>query len=262
MSIHTSIRGFHALLAALFLTVVLVVACSPDPTATPVPTNTPVPTPTPTATPTPEPTPTPTPEPTPTPAPSTDMMPGLMMDMTGGDLMAMMSAEEIECVQAAVGDEGLAAMETMSVFLLSDSMAMVADCFSPALTAMLSIAFLSAQVGGLTDESTACLTDFYAEYGATPPDGSDPAEEIVYTFTFLLCLTDEEAEALTLEGDDAPAPSELRCLTAQTDQETLTLLLTSFMDLFSGNASPEVLVAMQEVQAAAEVCGVDLLTLG
>ena len=49
-------RGAHAVIAALLLTVVLVVACSSDPTATPVPsdaTDTPVPTDT--SVPTPEP---------------------------------------------------------------------------------------------------------------------------------------------------------------------------------------------------------------
>ena len=262
---HTSIRGFHALLAALFLMIVLVVACSPDPTATPVPTNTPVPTatPTPTPTPTPEPTPTPTPEPTPTPAPSTDMMPGMMMDENtmGSDIMAMMSAEEVECVQAAVGDEGFTAMMATPVFLLSDSMAMVADCFAPELSAMLAIAFLSAEVGGLSAESSACLTEFYAEYGATPPDETDPAASLTYLFSFQTCLTDEEAMALSGGDDTIPLPSQLRCLTAQVDQETLTLLLTSFQELFTGSASPELMAAMQEVQIASASCGLDLLSL-
>ncbi len=192
------------------------------------------------------------------------MMSGMMMDenMTGGDVMAMMSEEEVECVQEAVGDEGLTAMEAMPIFLLSDSMAMVADCFSTELATSLAVAFTSAAAGGLSAESSACLMNFYTESGATPPDESDPAASIAYLFGFQLCLTDEEAIALAGGDESIPLPSQLKCLTAQVDQEALTLLLTSFPELLSGSASPELLQAMQQVQVASEACGVDLLTLG
>ena len=179
----------------------------------------------------------------------------------GSDIMAMMSAEEVECVQAAVGDEGFTAMMATPVFLLSDSMAMVADCFAPELSAMLAIAFLSAEVGGLSAESEACLTKFYAEYGATPPDETDPAASFAYLFGFQGCLTDEEAIALSGGDESIPLPSQVRCLTAQVDSETLALLLTSVEQLFTGSASPEVMEAMQEVQVASMTCGIDLFSL-
>ena len=192
------------------------------------------------------------------------MMPGLMMDenTTGSDIMAMMSEEEVRCVQDAIGDEGFTAMQATPVFLLSDSMAMVADCFSPELSAMLAIAFLSAEIGVLSDEGSACLTDFYAEYGAVPPDETDQAASIVYLFTFQMCLTDEEAIALAQGDESIPLPSQLECLTSQVSIEDLTALLANLESLFTGNASPEMLQTLQELQAASEVCGVDLLSQG
>ena len=192
------------------------------------------------------------------------MMPGMMMDesMTGGDLMAMMSDVEVACVQAAVGDEGFAAMEATPIFILSDSMSMVADCFSPELSAMLAIGFLSAEIGGLSAESSACLTNFYAEYGATPPDETDAAASIVYLFSFQACLTDEEAIALSGGDESMPLPSQLECLTSQVSIEDLTALLANLEGLFTGNASPEMLQTLQELQIASEACGVDLLSMG
>lgn len=180
----------------------------------------------------------------------------------GSDIMAMMSEEEVRCVQDAIGDEGFTAMQATPVFLLSDSMAMVADCFAPELSAMLAIAFLSAEAGGLSAESSACLTDFYAEYGATPPDESDPAASIVYLFGFQTCLTDEEAIALSGGDDSVPLPSELNCLTSQISLDDLTALLTGLDALFTGNASPEMMQALQQLQIASEACGVDLMSMG
>ena len=76
-----------------------------------------------------------------------------------------------------------------------------------------------------------------------------------------MCLTDEEAIALAGEDDSIPLPSQLRCLTAQVDQETLSMLLTSFPELLTGSASPELMQAMPEVQIASATCGLDLLSL-
>ena len=103
--------------------------------------------------------------------------------------------------------------------------------------------------------------NFYGEYGAAPPDETDPAASIAYLFSFQMCLTDEEAIALAGGDDSIPLPSQLRCLTAQVDPETLTLLLTSFPELLTGSASPELMQAMQQVQIASESCGLDLLSL-
>ena len=192
------------------------------------------------------------------------MMPGMMMDENtmGSDIMAMMSEDEVACVQAAVGDEGFTAMQATPVFLLSDSMAMVADCFSPELSAMLAIGFLSAEIGVLSAESSACLMDFYAEYGALPPDETDQAASIVYLFTFQACLTDEEAIALSGGDESIPLPSQLECLTSQVSIEDLTALLANLESLFTGNASPEMLQTLQDLQIASEACGVDLLSMG
>ena len=262
MSLRSSFRGVHALIAALFLSVMLVAACSPDPTATPVPTSTPEPTATPLPTATPE--PTATAEPTATPMPPPDMMPGLMIDENtlGSDIVAMMSEAEVECLRGALGDETYAAMQAAPVLMFADALEMVATCFSPELSAGIALSVISAQVGGLSAESGACLKDFYAEHGATGPNDSDPAAGFIYMFTFQMCLTDEEAMAFAGGDESMPLPSELRCLTSQTSIENLTILLSGLEALFTGNASPEMLQALQELQAASEVCGVDLISQG
>ena len=187
-----------------------------------------------------------------------------MIDETtlGSDIVAMVSEAEVECIRGALGEEGYAAMQATPVLMFADSLEMVADCFSPELSASIAIGLMSAQVGGLSAESSACLKDFYAEYGATGPDESDPAASIVYMFTFQMCMTDEEAMAFSGGDESMPLPSELRCLTAQTSIENLTILLTGLEALFTGNASPEMMQALQELQAASEVCGVDLLSQG
>ena len=74
--------------------------------------------------------------------------------MTGGDLMAMMSAEEIACVQSIVGGtsggESVPPMQETPIFMLPDSI--YGDCFSLELHIMLGIAALSAEIGPLSAE--------------------------------------------------------------------------------------------------------------
>lgn len=181
---------------------------------------------------------------------------------TAGDLVALVSEEEVACLIAQVGPEALAAMQSAPLVSLTDEIEVFASCISPELFAMISEAMMGLMGGPeLSPESAACVADFHAEYGTTPPDGSDIAADLAYTFNYLMCLTDEEAMALSGGEDGAPLPSQLRCLTAQMDQETLFLLLSSVEDIFTGSASPEVMQAMQEVQIASVACEVDLFSL-
>ncbi len=181
---------------------------------------------------------------------------------TAGDLIAFVSEEEVACLIAQVGPEALAAMQSVPLVMLEDEIGLLASCISPELFAMVSEAMMGLMGGPeLSPDSAACVADFYAEQGTTPPDGSDVAAELAYTFGYLMCLTDEEAMAISGGDDSAPLPSQLKCLTSQMDEETLFLLLASVEDIFTGNASPEVMQAMQEVQIASVACDVDLFSL-
>ena len=179
-----------------------------------------------------------------------------------GDLVALFSEDEIACLVGQVGADALAAVQSTPIVMF-DQVDLIAGCISPEKFAMISEAMIGIMGGPeFSPESQACLEGFYAEFGMTPPpDGSDTAAEFAYLFNYLMCLTDEEAMALSAGGEDAPLPSQLRCLTAQVDPDTLFLLLGSVEEIFAGSASPEVLAALQEVQIASMTCGLDLLSL-
>ena len=80
--------------------------------------------------------------------------------------------------------------------------------------------------------------------------------------TMQLCLTDEEAQAIDTSGgeDPLPLPSQLRCISEQTELENLFIIYQAFVDLDSSTEpptpSPGMMMAVAEIMAAQETCGI------
>ena len=273
------------LLVALVAGALVFAACSesatptPNPTATPATPDTPVPTPTPDPTPTPAtpdtPVPTPTPDPTPTPATSDPTPTPAMMSLsdidettTGAELIAALSEGEADCLRAAMGDASYEAMQDLT---LSES-AMGFDtfplqCLEPDNAIDLSVAMISLQAGGLSDDSQACIKDVFADLGV-PGEAMSMTDSMRSFITMQLCLTDEEAQALDMSGgeDLLPLPSQLRCVAEQTDLENLFIVFQAFTDLELSTEpptpSPEMTMAVAEIMAAQEACGIPTIIQG
>ena len=104
------------------------------------------PEPTPTPTPLPTATPTPTPLPTATPPPAS----GAPQLLLGEDVMAMLPAEEVECVRTTVGEDLYALMlltPFTSALISGDAAATspVTACFSPESQALIAQAIMAAE---------------------------------------------------------------------------------------------------------------------
>ena len=104
------------------------------------------PEPTPTPTPLPTATPTPTPPPTATPPPAS----GAPQLLLGEDVMAMLPAEEVECVRTTVGEDLYALMlltPFTSALISGDAAATspVTACFSPESQALIAQAIMAAE---------------------------------------------------------------------------------------------------------------------
>ena len=238
---------------------------TPDPTATPVLTPTPDPTATPVLTPTPDPTATPVP----TPTPAMMSLSDINETTTGAELIASLSEGEADCLRAAIGDASYEAMQDLT---LSES-AMGFDtfpqqCLEPGNAIDLSVAMMSLQAGGLSDDSQACIKDVFADLGV-PGEGMSMTDSMRSFITMQLCLTDEEAQAMSgpvPEEDAFPLPSQLRCVSEQTDLENLFIVYQAFADLESSTEqptpSPEMTKAVAEIMAAQETCGIPTIIQG
>ena len=114
----------------------------------------------------------------------------------------------------------------------------------------------------MSADSRSCLQVFYAENGFLPPtptSTSNDADSFRYVIKFQLCLTDEEAQALAAPGEDPSFMplSDLRCVVSHTDIENFVTFYTGFPELLDegGEPSPELTLAMSELVAAFEACG-------
>ena len=271
---NTETKGLYlrwlGLLAALVAVVLVFAACSETATPTPVPTNTPHPTltavPTPTSVPTPTAVPTLTPEPTPTavptPTPAIMSLSNVDDSTTGADLIAALSDSEADCLRSTIGDEGYGALQTLTLSqspLGFDTFPL--HCLEQSNAIDLSVAMMSLQAGGLSDDGQACIKDVFADLGV-PGENMTEADSMRSFISMQLCLTDEEAMALDASGGDdpLPLPSQLRCISEQADLENLFILYQGFVDLGEGleapTPSPEVLAAVNEIMAAQEACGI------
>ena len=187
---------------------------------------------------------------------------------TGAELIASLSEGEADCLRAAIGDASYEAMQDLT---LSES-AMGFDtfplqCLEPDNAIDLSVAMVSLQAGGLSDDSQACIKDVFADLGV-PSETMSETDSLRSFITMQLCLTDEEAQALDTSGgeDPLPLPSQLRCISEQTELENLFIIYQAFVNLESSTEpptpSPEMPKAVAEIMAAQETCGIPTIIQG
>ena len=192
-----------------------------------------------------------------------------LSDIDETTLIASLSEGEADCLRAAIGDASYEAMQDLT---LSES-AMGFDtfplqCLEPDNAIDLSVAMMSLQAGGLSDDSQACIKDVFADLGV-PGEGMSMTDSMRSFITMQLCLTDEEAQAMSgpvPEEDAFPLPSQLRCVSEQTDLENLFIVYQAFADLESSTEpptpSPEMTKAVAEIMAAQETCGIPTIIQG
>lgn len=216
-------------LVILVASIALLAACSRDGTATqqPIPTATPTvaatqihPTPTPTQVPpTPMPTQTP-PAPTPTQTPVTIEDLDITDSTTVREIMAALSDGEVDCVRDAIGASTFDALQGMALSdVVSGTEGFPLECLTPEKAIDMSIAFMSAEAGGLSADTRNCIRDAAivnpGVLGAGDP-GIDTAGGLIASIQTHLCLSNEEYAAIA-SGTDAelPPPSVLKCLVEQ-----------------------------------------------
>ena len=108
----------------------------------------------------------------------------------------------------------------------------------------------------------ACIKDVFAGLGV-PSETMSEIDSLRSLITMQLCLTDEEAQALETSGggDPLPPPSQLRSISEQTELEN-----QAFVDLASSTEpptpSPEMTMAVAEIMAAQETCGISTFIPG
>ena len=187
---------------------------------------------------------------------------------TGAELIASLSEGEADCLRAAIGDASYEAMQDLTL----SERAMGFDtfplqCLEPGNAIDLSVAMMSLQAGGLSDDSRACIKDVFADLGV-PGEGMSMTDSMRSFITMQLCLTDEEAQAISgpVPEDAFPLPSQLRCVSEQTDLENLFIVYQAFADLESSTEqptpSPEMTMAVAEIMAAQETCGIPTIIQG
>ena len=252
------------LVLALTAGALVVAACGESATATPVPTPTPVPT----ATPVPTPTPMPTATPAPTPTPAMMSLSDIDETTTGAELIAALSEDEADCLRAAIGDAGYEIIKNLTLSESAASFDMFPlECLGTDNAIDLTVAMMSLQAGGLSNDSQACIKDVFAEMGV-PSETMSETDAMRSFIAMQLCLTDEEAQALDMSGgeDPLPLPSQLRCVSEQTELENLFIVYQAFADLDSSaeppTPSPEMMMAWNEIVAAQEACGIPTMTQG
>lgn len=258
MSLRASLRGAAAFTLLALMLAAFAAACGSDPTPTPTPTPRPTPTPTATATPTPlPPTPTPTAMPEQEPqVPSGDLE--ITASTTVGELMAALSEEELSCVQEAVGADTFALIKDLPLASVPPGVELPQQCFTPETSINMSIAFMSAEVGGLSADTRNCIAELAAEDPSVLGIGEPPADPAALFSTALKmqgCMTDEEAARFGANsGAQMPPPSVMQCLEKELGG------IEDFIAIFAGaEPDPEKMLAMF---AAAQTCGLELAPPG
>ena len=141
---------------------------------------------------------------------------------TGKDLFDRLSDEENGCIKGALGEAAYSFMVDVQLLAGGGNAAAAGplfECLSPDNGALLGVAFLSASVGGHTDESRACMADLalahpgliYARLGLewTGEDTYQETETGNIIQGFYDCMTEEERAAALKElyaSIDAASP--------------------------------------------------------
>ena len=255
---------FSRIVTIVCLGVVLTAACgsdeTPEPAATPAqvaatPTPTPIPTPAPT------PAATPTPSATPAPAPAQPIEDLVVTEATTvRDIMAFLSEPEIACMRESIGESVFGAIVDVPLAQIpEDTGGFPLDCLTPESAVGISVAFMSADAGGLSAETRTCIASVVMDNPAAlgigpPPADADVADLLGTTIRMSLCFTVEEAAAFAGgEADALPPPSVLRCMEEQLGG--LDALLSAFSSLAS--PAPDAAAALG-LLAAAQACGFDV----
>ena len=165
------------------------------------------------------------------------------------DVFAMFSEGEQSCISGKVGEttfQGMLSQPLAAVIGVPDQLDMILDSVAPEKAAELAIIGIGAVAGGFTDESAACLRTLYATAGVSniPLEPSEDPQEALLSLSFFLCLTDEEAQALS-QFTGTPLqfpPSALRCVDEQ-------IGLEQFLPAMSGDLSQAPPEALQVFQA-------------
>lgn len=166
-------------------------------------------------------------------------------------VIAALSDDEVRCVQGMIGAEAFNVLLDVPLSALPQDVGQIpTECLSDENVIGMSVAFLSRDAGGLDAETRSCVRDAAASnpsaLGLGPPPGN-PQEIVIGALMMQLCLSDEEAAALALDGEnELPPPSALRCLAAQLGG-TEALLLA----LAEGQDDPNTIL---EVMLAAHTC--------
>ncbi len=239
-------------------------ACGSD--ETPAPAATPAqvaatPTPTPIPTPAPTPAATPTPSAMPASAPAQPIEDLVVTEATTvRDIMAFLSEPEIACMRESIGESVFGAIVDIPLAQIpEDTGGFPLDCLTPESAVGITVAFMSADAGGLSTETRTCvasvITDNPAALGIGPPPAdADVADLLGTTIRMSLCFTDEEAAAFAGgEADALPPPSVLRCMEEQLGG--MDALLSAFSNLAS--PAPDAAAALG-LLAAAQACGFDV----
>jgi hypothetical protein len=214
-------------------------------------------------TPTPPPTSTPSPTPTPEPEPFLD----LASDAVWGDFLELLDEEAVSCVSRELG---AAAFEALSATLIfGDDLQFEGNfplaCVSLNAAIDLIIAGLGHSAGGISGDTVTCIrqtfggldVDDLAALVEGDFNASGVGEVIGATLGLLLCLTDEEAEGITiggLLGDDSgsgPTLLQTRCILQNID---IDVMIGLFGD--SGE-TPDFNTALDLLDAFS-ICGLNL----
>ena len=184
-----------AAIALSFLLLTVATACGEDPT--PVPEA--------------------TPHPTATPTPVTLAELRISEESTVGQLVALLSASERMCIEERFGAESFAAMQEVPLAIVPDGAGQIPlDCLTTENAIDTGMALLDWEAGGLSDSSRICVRDVVSESPFVLGIGEPPAVPAAAfgrALQMQLCLTDDEAAALSTGGeDDLPSPSMLRCI--------------------------------------------------
>ncbi len=162
-------------------------------------------------------TPAPPPLPTPTFTPVSVSDLDVTEHTTMGEVLAGLSEEEAACLRDTLGPEALEAASRVPLAVAQTGPAgLPVECLTPEHAIDVGVAFVSAEAGGLSRASRDCIRGVAVEGPGVLRIGAPAADhsaDVGATIRLHLCLTDEEAEALsTSRGVDLPPPSGLRCM--------------------------------------------------
>lgn len=133
------------------------------------------------------------------------------------DIVAVLSQDEVACLRDAVGTDSFDALQDIFVATAPDSTVdLLFQCLTLENAVGIGVALMSAEALGLSAETRGCISDVAIENPSVLGIGEQTAEPegaIGPGIHVHLCLTDEEAAALSTGADgELPPPSDLRCM--------------------------------------------------